>query len=66
MSDLKIVARWGVLARKSARNLARLEKRGIVPLLAVRVWAEEIGGISFIGSHPALSPFYTQSEYPAI
>ena len=30
------------------------------------MWAEEIGGISFIGSHPALSPFYTQSEHPAI
>jgi hypothetical protein len=52
---------WELPNRDAAAKLARLEKEGIVIPLAARIWAEEIGQVSFIGSHPRLCPFYTGS-----
>jgi hypothetical protein len=50
---------WDFPEDDIAGSLATREKSGIVLPLVVRLWAEQIGGVSFLGSHPKLSPFYT-------
>jgi hypothetical protein len=52
---------WEPPKKDTAAKLARLERKGIVIPLVLRIWAEEIGQISLLGSHPRLCPFYTES-----
>jgi hypothetical protein len=53
---------WKLPKKDTAAKLARLEKKGIILPLAVRVWVEEIGELSFLGSHPSLCRFYAESQ----
>jgi hypothetical protein len=50
---------WDLPEKDIATTLKKLETRRIVLPLAVRLWAERIGAVSFLGSHPTLSPFYS-------
>ena len=57
---------WEPPKKDTAAKLARLEKKGIVVPLALRIWAEEIGQISFLGSHPHLCPYDMMIALPCL
>jgi hypothetical protein len=53
---------WEAPKKDVPAKFNSLEKKGIVIPLSLRIWAEEIGYVSLMGSHPVLCPFY---EKPA-